>query len=121
MSKRLRRAFDQKAAAGLPHGAPPYGWKRVKEVDRSGAVVESHDLLDEAQAQVIRDAVTMLRGGTSLRATAIALNERGLFSPRLSHKDADGGRHPLPWASITLKQVSVSYTHLRAHETDSYL
>jgi site-specific DNA recombinase len=105
MSKRLRRAFDQKAAAGLPHGAAPYGWRREKESDRSGAVVESHDLLDEAQAQVIRDAVTMLRGGTSLRATANALNERGLFSPRLSHKDADGERHPLPWASTTLKQV----------------
>src|SRR5580765_1594338 len=104
MRKSPRHDAGNPAAAGLG-GAAPYGWSRLTEHDRAGAVTASRDVLEPAQARVILDAVAMLRRGDSLRSTAKALNERGIFSPRRAHRDENGARHPVPWLPTTLKQV----------------
>lgn len=71
-SERLRRAFDQRATEGRPHGKVAYGWARV----------DGRDVLDPSQAAVIREAARRILARESLRSITRDLNARGIPSPR---------------------------------------
>jgi site-specific DNA recombinase len=77
ISERTRRAFDQNAAKGTPHGPIAYGWDRHHE--RNGEVV---DIVNEAQAAVIREAASRVIAGDSIRSIVAELNDRGEPAPR---------------------------------------
>jgi site-specific DNA recombinase len=57
-------------------------------------VIGSRDVIDEAEAQVIRDATRQIIAGSSLRSVAAKLNAQGSVSP--------SGK---PWGSTTLREV----------------
>lgn len=88
-SRRLRRKFEQNAAAGLPHAggahARPFGY----EVDRITI------RLDEAA--VIRDLVVRFCAGESLRSLATWLDEEGVST-------VNGG----PWRTPALRNMLTS-------------
>lgn len=89
ISERVRRANDQSAKAGMPHGPIAYGWDRSRE--RNGVVV---DTLNEDQANVIREAARRLLAGESTRGIATDFNARGIPAPR-------GGA----WSAVTLAKI----------------
>ena len=89
ISERTRRAFDQNAANGTPHGPIAYGWDRHHE--RNGEVV---DTINPAQAAVIREAAARLLAGESVRGIARDLTDRAVPAPR-------GG----DWSTTILKKV----------------
>lgn len=71
MSRRLKRKFQERAEAGLPHGRVPYGFRRV----------DGRDVADPAEAAVIREAADRVLAGHSLRAIAADFTERGIHGP----------------------------------------
>jgi site-specific DNA recombinase len=89
ISERTRRAFDQSAAKGTPHGPIAYGWDRHRE--RGGDVV---DTINAAQAEVIREAATRILAGETIRGIARDLNAREIPAPR-------GGR----WSTTILTKI----------------
>lgn len=89
ISERVRRANDQAAQAGMPHGPIAYGWDRHRE--RNGVVV---DTLNQDQAAVIREAARRLLAGESTRSIATDLNLRGVPAPR-------GGA----WSAVILSKI----------------
>jgi site-specific DNA recombinase len=93
-SRRIKRKFDERASHGLPHGKAAFGYRRMVDYDDTGRRVGSRDVLDEAQASVVRETAKRLLTGESLRSIVKALNDKGSASP--------GGK---PWNSTTLRQV----------------
>jgi DNA invertase Pin-like site-specific DNA recombinase len=89
ISQDTKKAFDQNATNGTPHGPIAYGWSRARE--RGGPPV---DTIDEAQAAVIREAAKRLLAGETMRGVVLDLNERQVPSPR-------GGR----WSTTTLGKL----------------
>lgn len=80
--ERVARAAQQRAEEGRPNGAIPYGWDRLYERADDGRVLTSGDVVNKAQADVVREIVDRLLSGDSLRAIAADLNERGVASPQ---------------------------------------
>jgi site-specific DNA recombinase len=70
LSRRLRRAFDQKAAEGQPHGARGFGY------DPDGMTVR------EAEADLIRRAAVDVLDGASLNEIARRWNVAGTRTPQ---------------------------------------
>ncbi|MGH8836793.1 MAG: recombinase family protein, partial [Actinomycetes bacterium] len=70
-SDRVRRALEQRAEMGRPHGRVPYGWRRV----------EGRDVVDQDQAGIIREIAGRIISGDSLRSITADLNARGVLSP----------------------------------------
>ncbi|MBA2560281.1 MAG: recombinase family protein, partial [Propionibacteriales bacterium] len=93
-SKRIRRKFDERASAGLPHGMTAYGYRRQIVTDDKGRRIDAKDVLVETEASVIRNTAERLLTGESLRSVVSALNATGSRSPR--------GK---PWSSTTLRQI----------------
>lgn len=83
-SERTRRAFDQRAEQGKPHGKVAYGWSRV----------DGNDIVDPAQAAIIREVAARVLARESMRSIVKDLNERGIPSPRA-----------LAWDSVMLRQI----------------
>lgn len=83
-SERVRRAFDQRAQQGKPHGKVAFGWTRV----------DGNDVVDPEQAAIIRDTAARLLARESLRSIVKDLNGRGIPSPR-AHA----------WDSVMLRQI----------------
>ncbi|WP_439592395.1 recombinase family protein [Microbacterium sp.] len=82
--ERQRRASDQRAAKGLPTTRPGYGYRRV----------DGRDLVEPAEAAVIRDAARRVLDADSLRSIAADLAARGVPSPTGA-----------PWQGVTLRQL----------------
>jgi site-specific DNA recombinase len=93
-SRRMKRKLDERAANGLPHSFPAFGYRRQTVRDEYGRIIESRDVIDPAEAAVIRDTARRLLLGESLRAIVADLNKAGSASPR-----------GIPWSSATLRQV----------------
>lgn len=93
-SVRIKRNTDALAATGRPHGQIAYGYRRVRELDDSGRILDSRDELVPAEADVVREVARRLLAGESMRAIVRTLNARGSTSPT--------GK---PWQSTTLRQV----------------
>jgi len=75
-SERVRRALEQNATAGRPHGRRAYGWQRQQMPD--GAVRE---VVVPEEAAVVRRIADALLAGDSLRSVTAALNTEAVPSP----------------------------------------
>lgn len=95
-AQRQRSAGDQRAARGMPTTRPGYGYRRA----------DGADVIDEAEAAVVREAARRLLDAESLRSIAADLNRRGVPSPAGS-----------PWQAQTLRQLirRPSLAGLRTH------
>lgn len=85
-ARRIKRKTQERAENGLPHGRPTYGWHRVS----------GQDVIDEAQAAVVREISRRIAEGESLRSIAADLNDRGVPSPR----DRD-------WSPASVRQLAI--------------
>jgi site-specific DNA recombinase len=94
--RRVRDALAANAASGRPHGRVAYGWTREWEVEASGRRHFLREVVDHAQAEVIRDAAHRLLCGESLHSISRDLNSRGVPPP-------DHGQ----WDTKKLRQVLV--------------
>ena len=70
LSRRLRRAFDQKAAEGKPHGARAFGY------EPGGMQIR------ETEAALVRDAARDVLDGASLNSIARRWDESGIKPPQ---------------------------------------
>ena len=72
--RRIARASRQRAEAGRAHGRAPFGWRREVVLAR-GRVVDSWDVLDEAEAGLLQHCAAELLEGKSLRSVTLEANE----------------------------------------------
>lgn len=70
LSRRLRRAFDQKAAEGRPHGARAFGY------EPDGITIR------ESEAALLRQAACDVLAGETLAAIARRWNAAGIVTPQ---------------------------------------
>jgi hypothetical protein len=100
-SDRVRRALEQRAGMGRAHGRIAYGWSRTVLPD--GTKVE---VVDEAQADLVREMAGRIVAGHSLRSIVADLNSRGIGSP--------SGK---PWAKVMVRALVVRERNvgLRVH------
>jgi site-specific DNA recombinase len=80
-SERVRRALEQRAAMGRPHGRTAYGWTATGSVKKS-------------EADVVRKLAARIIAGESLRSIVADLNDKGVSSP--------SGK---PWTKTMLKHI----------------
>ena len=67
ISMRVRRTMAEQAAAGRPHGAPPYGYRRVFD-PQTGRLINWEP--DPGRASVVLELFQRLRKGESLKSIA---------------------------------------------------
>jgi site-specific DNA recombinase len=79
-SVRVTDALGNNAQLGKGHGQVPYGWTREYDHSLPGKPV-GRQVVNEAQASVVREAVDRLLSGDSLYAICKDFNERGIRSP----------------------------------------
>jgi len=101
-SERVRRALEQNASKGKPHGRRAYGWTREHDVETG----KGRDVIDPAEAAIVREVAERIIGGDSLRSICANLNARGLYAP--------AGK---PWGKTSLRAVVVRERNagLRVH------
>ncbi|GAA1962582.1 recombinase family protein [Microbacterium aquimaris] len=107
-AERQRRAGDQRAALGRPTSRPGYGYRRV----------DRRDVIDQAEAAVIRDVARRALEGHSIRSITADLNRRGVPSPRTAEQGRTGESVArIEWSSPTLRQLLLrpSLAGLRTH------
>jgi len=85
--RRVRDALASNAAQGLPHGRCPYGWRREWDVEASGRRTFRREVLEPAEAEVIREAARRVLGGEPLHAIACALVANGTPPPESAQWD----------------------------------
>lgn len=85
-SRRLRRAFEQKAREGKPHGPRPFGY----EADGVTPQDEEAKLIQEAAADIL--------SGMSLNAIARRWNDLGVLTPQRARE----------WSGTVVKAVLVN-------------
>ncbi len=76
-SERVRRALEQNAAKGQPHGRRAYGWQRAYDAG-TGA---GRDVIEPREAGIVREIAQRILRGDSVRAIIADLNERNVPSP----------------------------------------
>lgn len=98
LSRRLKRAFDQKAAEGKPHGARAFGY------EPDGVTIRP------AEAELYRQAVADVLAGMSLASIARRWNDLGVLTPQRQR----------PWGSTVVKAVLTNPRHagLRVHRRE---
>lgn len=84
IQKRVTDEAAQRAQEGRPHGLVPFGWSRVYERDADGAKV-SREVINEAEAELIRSAVADVLNGVSLRAVTQRIENGTIRPPRGGH------------------------------------
>ncbi|MHC5557690.1 recombinase family protein [Kocuria sp. U4B] len=106
LSRRVKRALEQRAEQGSPHGLVPFGYQRVPVLDEEGRTIGSRDVRDPDNAEFIQDCARRVLAGESLRSIVGRANDEGRVAPR-------GSR----WTSTSLRQVLLRPTNagLRAH------
>ena len=106
MARRIRREIQQRAERGLPHGPRAYGWDRV----------DGQDVLNEAEATVVREIAQRLLSGESVKAVTESLNARRI-PPPYGHRPTKDGR-PREWSRVTVRAVVLRERNagLRRHQ-----
>jgi site-specific DNA recombinase len=94
--ERVARAAEARALAGQANGAALYGWRREYDNDERGRVLGFRDVIDDADAPVVREIVDRVLAGDSLRGIATDLNRRGVPAPQ-------GGK----WAHTSVRKVAL--------------
>lgn len=102
--QRVMRALNANVAAGKPHGKIPFGYRAVRD-DKTGAIVAR--VIDQDEAEVLREAARRILAGESLRSVYRDFNSRGIAGP------TDKG-----WSHRTLARVlqSPTYAGKRVHK-----
>lgn len=77
MSRRQKRKHQERAEAGESHGPRPFGWDRVPGPD--GRTIE---VINEAEAAVVREVARRLLAGDSLWRIVGDLTERGVLTSK---------------------------------------
>lgn len=93
-SRRLKRKYEELAAAGQPHGPIPYGYKRITLTDESGRPAGRQDIPIPAEAEVLRDWYRRVANGETLRSIAKDANQRGLTT-----------RTGKPWVGVSIGRM----------------
>lgn len=96
-SRRLRRAFDDKAMSGSTHGGPrPFG------------LADNRNDLHPDESAAIRECARLLLAGESLRGVTAWLNSSGMVptGKRKPKRDLDGQAVATPaWSPTTVRQM----------------
>ena len=102
-SQRVRRGVDAHAAEGKPYATVPYGYERLYDA-KTKEFVEQRPHLE--YAPVVKDIITSVYRGESLRSIAIRLNDAGITSPRGAS-----------WSMRNVRRVALNqaYIGLRGH------
>jgi DNA invertase Pin-like site-specific DNA recombinase len=110
-SDRVLRALAADAAAGLPHGRIPYGFRREYELDARGRRHLIGQLPDAKTAPVVREVFLRIAQGHSLRTIAADLNKRKV--PTVT-----GG----PWSQVRVGGIArnPAYGGKRTHNGTLY-
>ena len=103
MSRRIKRKNLERATKGLPHGEEAYGWTRT----------DQGDVLDPAEAAVVREIAERLLSGDSVKAITNSLNERGIPPPydaarRRAMVEGRGQRFDprnVQWSRVTVRHI----------------
>ncbi len=113
--ERVARAAEERAKQGKAASQVLYGWRRVRERNAAGDVIDWHDEIDPAAASVVREIVDRLLVGESLRAIRDDLNARKVPTPR-HHLAVQGGKdapvgdredgHPR-WLNSTVRKLAL--------------
>lgn len=82
-SRRLKRRFDDKAAAGEPHGARAFGYQPDGRT------------IDRREAKLLREAARDVLAGESLNTIARRWNDLGVLTPQRQR----------PWSGTVVKAV----------------
>lgn len=85
----IRGMFGQ-LERGYMIGTPAYGYTLKREVDAAGNRIGSHWLINESEADMVRDIFERRARGESMHQIARSLNERGIPTRRAARK-ANGG------------------------------
>lgn len=88
LSRRLKRAYQQRAIAGKPHSAAGFGFQRV---ERDGDV---WDIPHPENAAIVNEAAHRYVAGESLRSICLDFMKRGIHGPRTDN-----------WTTTTLRQI----------------
>ncbi|MFY1687291.1 recombinase family protein [Plantactinospora sp. WMMB782] len=80
--ERILRSVRAKAASGKPHGKLLYGYRRTYD-DRGNFIAQ---VVNEDQAEVIREAARRVASGEASRSIALDFNRRGIPTPRGGEK-----------------------------------
>ena len=95
IGKKTLRGMRGKAEAGLATGgALPYGYRSIKGPQGHGIVI------DDDQAEVVREMFAAYASGRSLSAVATMLNDRGVAPPRSSRS-----RKRNAWGVSTVRSI----------------
>jgi site-specific DNA recombinase len=105
IGKRVTDECAQRAKEGRPHGPIGFGWTRVHELDSEGTRI-ARDVINEAEAELIRSAANDVLNGVSLRAVTQRI-EAGELRPRRGQR----------WTSTTVRLLLLrpSNAGLRVH------
>lgn len=80
-SERVAARAKQRAEAGDPNGAVPFGWTRVHETNERGVKIGARDVLHPDEAPVVAEICRRLLAGESLRGVTEWLNASGVPAP----------------------------------------
>ena len=102
-SQRVRRGVDDHAAAGKPYGPVLYGYERIYDA-KTREFVEQRP--HPQQAGVVKDIITSVYEGKSLKSIVARLNDAGIASPRGAQ-----------WSMRAVRRVALNpgYIGLRGH------
>jgi site-specific DNA recombinase len=109
--ERIMDSARERAQEGRANGAVLYGWARVYQYDARGKVVGFEDVVNEAEAAVVREIVTRLLRGESVVGVTRNLNERGIPAPsagdrrqkRALGQDENGTR----WGRTSVTKIAI--------------
>ncbi len=79
-SRRLRRKFQANAAAGVPHGPIPFGYRMETDRDERGKVTGRRYVIVEDEAALLRDWYARVIAGETLRSIAKEAAANGVRS-----------------------------------------
>lgn len=102
-SQRIKRALDQAASDGRPHGIIPYGYRRERDL-RNGRMLKQ--VPEPTEAPIAREAFTRLYHGEALRAICRDFSTRGILT-----------RNGKPWTEQRMRQMVLSGAHACASTT----
>jgi len=110
-AERIRLAALERAEEGRANGMPLYGWRRVYEHDTRGRVISWRDVENPETAPIVREIVSRILAGESLRSITEDLNRRGVPAPgagwRRAHRsysqDAEGTR----WSKTSVRKIAM--------------
>lgn len=126
ISARTTGGIAESAIGGKPHGPVGYGWTRVYE--GTGRDRVSLNVVNDHEAEIVRELARRVLAGESLRRIALDLNERGVRAPGAGavRRRDPVTKEPTAWAAnkwepqkvrqILLRKANIG---VRVHTTGS--